>query len=151
MLEEHLQLAQQTQEQLTTVAATGEQPDATMGEAQQEPMATEQQAATGTEQQAATEPQQPISLDEVLGSRVVNAAGEEVATVDDLVIGQDGQYHVVLSVGGFLGIGDRKVAMPLDELQLSEDEVYLMSATTEEQLEQMPEYDEDQFQPYAQQ
>jgi putative membrane protein len=201
VLEEHLQLAQQTQEQLTAAAGQGEQPATAAGEQQattateqqataetEQPAAasggtqpeptvatevgqpatdtehqavtdTEQQAATETEQpapteteqQAATEPQQPISLDEVLGSRVVNTAGEEVATVDDLVIGQDGQYHVVLSVGGFLGIGDRKVAVPLDELQLSEDEVYLMSATTEEQLEQMPEYDEDQFQPYAQQ
>jgi hypothetical protein len=31
---------------------------------------------------------------------------------------------------------------------LSEDKVYLMTAETEEQLEQMPEYDEDQYQPF---
>jgi putative membrane protein len=211
VLEEHLQLAQQTHEQVTAAAGQGEQPAAAAGEAQQQTMATEQQATAETEQpaaasggtqpeptvatepgqpaatdtehqavteteqpaatdteqravteteqpvvteaeqQAATEPQQPISIDEVLGSRVVNAAGEEVATIDDLVIDQSGQQYAVLSVGGFLGIGDKKVAVPLDELQLSEDEVYLMTAATEEQLEQMPEYDEEQFQPYAQQ
>ena len=200
VLEEHLQLAQQTQEQVTAAAGQGEQPAAAAGEQQQatteteqqataeteqpaaaaggtqpeptvateqqaateteqqaateteQPAATDtqQQAATETEQQAATEPQQPISLDEVLGSRVVNAAGEEVATIEDLVVDQNGEHHAVLSVGGFLGIGDKKVAVPLDELQLSEDEVYLMTAATEEQLEQMPEYDEEQFQPFAQ-
>jgi putative membrane protein len=130
-------------------ATETEQPAAT--ETEQAATETEQPAATETGQQAATEPQQPISIEEVLGSRVVNQAGEEVATIDDLVIDQSGQQYAVLSVGGFLGIGDKKVAVPLDELQLSEDEVYLMTAATEEQLEQMPEYDEEQFQPYAQQ
>ena len=56
-----------------------------------------------------------------------------------------------MSVGGFLGIGDKKVAVPLDQLQLGEDETYLMSAETEEQLEQMPEYDEQQYQPFQRQ
>jgi putative membrane protein len=155
-----------TETEQPAAAAGGTQPEPTVATEQQaateteqqaateteQPAATDtqQQAATETEQQAATEPQQPISLDEVLGSRVVNAAGEEVATIEDLVVDQNGEHHAVLSVGGFLGIGDKKVAVPLDELQLSEDEVYLMTAATEEQLEQMPEYDEEQFQPFAQ-
>jgi hypothetical protein len=42
------------------------------------------------------------------------------------------------------------VAVPLDDLQLGEGETYLMSAASQEQLEQMPAYDEGQFQPYAQ-
>jgi hypothetical protein len=78
---------------------------------------------------------------------VVNANGEEVAEIEDLVVDQNQVHYAILSVGGFLGIGDKKVAIPLDQLQLGEDETYLMSGETEEQLEQMPEYEEDQYQP----
>jgi PRC-barrel domain len=53
----------------------------------------------------------------------------------------------VVSVGGFLGLGDKNVAIPLDELKLGEDEAYLMSARTEEQLEQMPAYEATQYEP----
>ena len=55
-----------------------------------------------------------------------------------------------MSVGGFLGLGEKRVAVPLDDLQLGEGETYLMSSATQEQLERMPEYDQGQFQPYAQ-
>jgi hypothetical protein len=40
------------------------------------------------------------------------------------------------------------VAIPLDELKLGEDESYLMSTETEEQLEELPEYEATQYQPY---
>lgn len=54
--------------------------------------------------------------------------------------------HVVLDVGGFLGIGTHTVAVPMEELQVFRDEgnnlrVYL--PWTEAQLEALPEYDED--------
>jgi sporulation protein YlmC with PRC-barrel domain len=87
----------------------------------------------------------------VLGAGVVTAAGEEVGEIEDVVLDQNGGYHAVLSVGGFLGIGEKKIGVPLDELQLRGDQVYLMAAATEEQLEQMPEYDEQQYRPYAEQ
>jgi hypothetical protein len=41
--------------------------------------------------------------------------------------------------------------VPLEQLQLGENEAYIMTAETEEQLEQMPEYDEEQYQPHAEQ
>ena len=144
-LREHLELARQTQEQVVAAAGEMEQPDAAIQAEQEETM--EGEAATEAEQQAATQPQGEISLEEVLGSSVVNSAGEEVAEIEDIVLGQDQKYYAILSVGGFLGIGDKKVAIPLDQLQLGEDQVYLMSAQTEEQLEEMPEYEEDQYQP----
>ena len=162
MLEEHLQLAQKTQEQVTASAGGMEQPDAAIETAPQgeqamtpssrrridteeQPAATqteeqavapEQPALTQTEeevvtpqpeqQQAATEPGQVVSIEEVLGASVVNAEGDEVAEIEDVVLGQGDQYYAILSVGGFLGIGDKKVAMPLDQLQLGEDQVYLI-------------------------
>jgi putative membrane protein len=142
-LREHLELARQTQEQVVAAAGEMEQPDAAI-EAEQQ---MEGAATVPTEQQAATQPEGEISMEEVLGSTVVNSAGEEVAEIEDIVLDANQKYYAILSVGGFLGIGDKKVAIPLDQLQLGEDQVYLMSAQTEEQLEEMPEYEEDQYQP----
>ena len=144
-LREHLELARQTREQVVAGAGEMEQPDAAIEAEQQETM--EGEATTQTQQQAATQPQGEIRIEEVLGSSVVNSAGEEVAEIEDIVLDQNQKHYAILSVGGFLGIGDKKVAIPLDQLQLGEDQVYLMSAETEEQLEQMPEYEEDQYQP----
>ena len=73
------------------------------------------------------------------------------ATIEDLVLDQNQIAYAVVSVGGLLGLGEKRVAVPLDELQLGEGETYLMSSATQDQLEQMPDYDEGQFQPYAQQ
>jgi hypothetical protein len=43
---------------------------------------------------------------EVIGASVVNEANDTVGKVDDIIIGQDGKSpFVVLSVGGFLGMG----------------------------------------------
>jgi putative membrane protein len=142
-LREHLELARQTQEQVVAAAGEMEQPDAAI-EAEQQ---MQGEATTEAEQQAVTQPQGEISIEEVLGSTVVNSAGEEVAEIEDIVLDANQKYYAILSVGGFLGIGDKKVAIPLDQLQLGEDQVYLMSAQTEEQLEEMPEYEEDQYQP----
>jgi len=133
-LQEHLELAKQTQEQ---VAAAGEQEQPDPAMAADEP--TQEQPGEG---QAGM-----VSLDEVLGSSVINENGEEVAKIDDLVVRDDAHY-AVLSVGGFLGIGEKNVAIPLDELKLGEDESYLMSTETEEQLEELPEYEATQYQPY---
>jgi hypothetical protein len=91
-----------------------------------------------------------VSVDQVLGSRVFNAEGQEVGAIEDLVLDQNQIAYAVVSVGGLLGLGEKRVAVPLDDLQLGEGETYLMSSATQDQLEQMPEYDEEQFQPYAQ-
>jgi putative membrane protein len=146
MLKEHLQLAQQTQEQASAAASQNEQQPQTRAQPEQA-----QTAAQPQQPQAAPHPGQAVSLEAALGSPVVNTKGDQVGKIEDVVLDQTGKYFAVVSVGGFLGIGDKDVAVPLDELQLGENETYLMTAATEDQLKQMPEYDENQYQPHAQQ
>jgi hypothetical protein len=48
-----------------------------------------------------------------------NKAGEKVGTVKDLLIGPDGRIHAaVLSVGRFLGLGDKDIAVPMSALEI---------------------------------
>ncbi len=129
-LKEHLELARQTQEQLD------EQDDAQTA------------MATGSDTDADdAERKGWVSIEDALGSEVVNESGDEVGEIQDVVM-KDDAYFAVVSVGGFLGIGEKDVALPLDELKLGEDESYLMSKQTEDQLEKMPAYEQTQYQPY---
>jgi hypothetical protein len=95
------------------------------------------------QQQAATDAGafQAMSASDLLGTEVVNEEGDTVAEIVDLV--KDGETtYVVLSVGGFLGIGDKEVAMPIDRFEVGGDERVLLPGETEEELESMPSYDE---------
>ena len=66
------------------------------------------------EMQAAT---QFLADEEVIGKDVVNVKDEKVGTIADLVMDQDQKLvGAVLSVGGFLGIGEKWVAIPVDQI-----------------------------------
>jgi sporulation protein YlmC with PRC-barrel domain len=53
----------------------------------------------------------------LMGVDVVGAAGENIGTVDDVVADLDGQIlGIVVGVGGFLGMGQKDVAIPIDAL-----------------------------------
>src|SRR5690349_8885165 len=58
---------------------------------------------------------------QVVGTAIYNDHDERIGSVDDLLVGQDGKIsEAVLSVGGFLGIGTKLVAIPYDKLRFEE-------------------------------
>jgi hypothetical protein len=84
-----------------------------------------------------------LAEEEVIGKDVVNVMDEKVGTIADLVMDQDKKLvGAVLSVGGFLGIGDKWVGVPVDQIDFpSEDQpARLLVAVTEEQLENAPDF-----------
>jgi sporulation protein YlmC with PRC-barrel domain len=71
---------------------------------------------------------------------VKNDRGEELGEVDDLIMSRNGKIKkVVLSVGGFLGIGDRLVAVQFRSLRINEKGEIIYNVT-KEQLEKHPEF-----------
>jgi sporulation protein YlmC with PRC-barrel domain len=89
---------------------------------------------------AAQEDGQALASD-MIGSKVVTPKGEDLGKVDDLIVGQDGKVQAaVLSVGGFLGIGDKRVALPWQEVQKGSADRPLVVAMTKKQLEAAPEF-----------
>jgi hypothetical protein len=84
-----------------------------------------------------------LADEEVIGKDVVNVKDEKVGTVADLVMDQDQKLvGAVLSVGGFLGIGEKWVAVPVDQIDFpAEDQpARLLIAVTEEQLKNAPDF-----------
>jgi len=78
----------------------------------------------------------------IIGSAVYNERNQKVGSIDDVVIGSDRSLNVVISIGGFLGLGAKTVRVPFDRLQFgatSDNHVVLPGATVDA-LNAMPEY-----------
>ena len=80
----------------------------------------------------------------LVGMAVYNRANERVGDINDLILGADGKIaSAVIGVGGFLGIGEKLVAVDFSELQLDRDASGTMRATvnsSKESLESAPDY-----------
>ena len=79
----------------------------------------------------------------IVGSKVYNNANENIGSVEDIVLKADGSRdEVVLSVGGFLGIGDNYVSVPFSDLKIARDGSSLRITTdgTKESLKALPAY-----------
>jgi hypothetical protein len=64
-----------------------------------------------------------ISAKELLDESVKNAANETIGDINDVLIGNDGKIAaVIVGVGGFLGMGEKNVALPFDQLTFVKDE-----------------------------
>lgn len=58
----------------------------------------------------------------LIGSTIRNDAGESIGDINELILTTDGKVAaVVVGVGGFLGIGEREVALDFDSLAVTRD------------------------------
>jgi len=59
---------------------------------------------------------------DLIGTRVVGQNNEAIGDVNDVVMGPDGKAMAILvGVGGFLGIGEKDVAIPFDQAKIMFD------------------------------
>lgn len=58
----------------------------------------------------------------LIGSKVKNNAGDTIGDINEIVLTSDGTAAAaIIGVGGFLGMGEREVAVQFKSLQLSRD------------------------------
>lgn len=56
----------------------------------------------------------------LIGTTVYGPDNKSIGDINDVVIANDGKINaVVIGVGGFLGVGEKNVAVPFDKLQVS--------------------------------
>jgi sporulation protein YlmC with PRC-barrel domain len=73
---------------------------------------------------------------ELIGSDVRNVAGETIGDVNEIILANDGNVRaVVIGVGGFLGMGERDIAVSFNSLKIARDkndrEMIVVDATRE--------------------
>ena len=86
-----------------------------------------------------------ILASNLTGQTVYSPDDEEIGDINDLIINLDGTVEgVVIGVGGFLGMGEKAVAIEMSSLELSPPDdagdIRLMLSTTREELEAAPEF-----------
>lgn len=76
----------------------------------------------------------------LVGAPVMNDANQSIGKIDDLLVGRsDKVLYAVLSVGGFLGVGSKLVAVPYASLQIGAKDVILPGGN-KDQLKALPEF-----------
>jgi nucleoid-associated protein YgaU len=85
-----------------------------------------------------------VAASDLLNQKVKNSANETVGDINDLSIGSDGKIAaVIIGVGGFLGMGEKNVQLPYDQLTFSRDASGYLVVTaniTKESLQSAPEW-----------
>jgi len=106
-------------------------------------------AATGGTTSASSESKTPVyftaghqvRVSKVVGASVYNDQNQSIGSIDDVLMSDNDHKAdtVVLSVGGFLGMGSKLVSVPFDQLKIENDKI-VMPGATKASLEGMPEY-----------
>jgi hypothetical protein len=82
-------------------------------------------------------------ISKLIGSAVYNDQNEKVGSLDELILKDGNRIAIaVVSVGGFLGMGNKLVAVPYDQLHLEADKdqttKITMPGASKEALNAMP-------------
>ena len=106
--------------------------------------AQEAPAVEAVEKKSAATFSGDVSAKELLSENVVNAANESIGDINDVLIGHDGKVAaVIVGVGGFLGMGEKDVALPYDQLTFAKNtnnNLIVGTSATKASLETAPEY-----------
>ena len=85
-----------------------------------------------------------ISASELLDETVMNEANESIGDVNDVLIETNGKIaSVIVGVGGFLGMGEKDVALSFENLKFAKDndnELVVTTNVTKETLQATPAY-----------
>lgn len=73
-----------------------------------------------------------------MGKAVHNEKDEKIGDINDVVLASDGKAaYFIVGAGGFLGMGERSVAIPFEEIKQTGDKLVL-SGYTKDQLKALP-------------
>jgi putative membrane protein len=122
VLRGHLQMAQALPQQTST------SPTASAAPSGQAPTSS----ATQHEMRALASPgKNHIMASDLEGTTVRSATDENIGEIDDVVLDRDGRVvAVIVGVGGFLGLGEKAVAIPFSALEIvSSNDGYMAQGT----------------------
>lgn len=81
-----------------------------------------------------------VAVSELEGRAVYNFRGEELGDVERVIATPQDEFLVVIGAGGFLGMGEDTVALPIERLSLRGDQL-MVRGVTEADIEGMQDYE----------
>ena len=114
-----------------------ENADADMDDADESAAAAS--AAEKVEQQQA---ENEWRVDWITGTSVTSPDGNAIGDINDLIVDSEtGEMKAaIIGVGGFLGIGEKQIALPWTDLTVNSDAQEITTDLTEEEADAAPEY-----------
>jgi len=109
--------------------------------AQDEPAQEDPYAAPPAQEEPTSAAPSESAGGELVGQAVFDANGQQVGTVAEIATDETGSEVAVLSVGEFLGLGAKQIAVATTDLQPNADGTGLTIALTAEDIEAAPEYE----------
>ena len=88
-------------------------------------------------------PSDAYTVSNIYKQDVYDDKENKIGDVNDVLLDKDGRISaVIIGVGGFLGVGEKDVAVPFNALKMAEKngDQYLVMNTTKEALESAPGY-----------
>src|SRR6201986_1894278 len=115
-----------------TAALAGTALFAAVASAQTQTPATTPAPSTESGSTTSSQLQGDWRASKVVGLSVYNGSNEKLGSINDLVMDKSGNIKaVVLGVGGFLGMGEHLVAVPMEKVKFSNEPVaYAGTAST---------------------
>jgi sporulation protein YlmC with PRC-barrel domain len=88
-----------------------------------------------------------LSASSLIGDGVVNAMGEDLGKVDEIMldISTGRVVYAVLSFGGILGMGNKLFAIPWEAMTLDTDRKVFILNVDKDTLEKAPGFDKDNW------
>ena len=78
---------------------------------------------------------------QILGEDVYNDAGDKVGEINDLIVMPNKALsYAIVGVGGFLGVGEHEIAVPVGKMKLEKGKIILPGAT-KEALKEAPKFE----------
>ncbi len=112
---------------------------------EQEAMQQDQQARTQAPEGYELMAQDQRTADMLIGADVYDGENQQIGTVQDLVLDENEVSHLVIDIGGFLGLGEHRVALQHQEVDIfwsdQDGNVRVQVPMTQQELEQMPEHE----------
>src|SRR6478752_4499521 len=105
------------------------------------PHAAAPAAAPATAQASRHMRDDQIRASKLIGASVYDPNDQKIGAVDELVLNPDGKVaDIVIGVGGFLGAGEKRVAVPMADLKRGKNDHFVLAAT-KDSLEQMANFE----------
>jgi sporulation protein YlmC with PRC-barrel domain len=143
---------QQQQNALNPVPAPGALPNAgsnSMTAANQPAPSTQPMLNDNAPAASANVDTSHISAQDLMSTKVYSARNDDVGQVGDVVLTKDGKIDaMVIDVGGFLGIGQKPVAIAFDGVDIRKDgngNLAVYTRFTKQQLQAAPTYDKNTY------
>lgn len=82
-----------------------------------------------------------ITAKNFMDMNVVDQTGKKIGKIDDLILStKEKVAYAIISVGGLLGVGDKSVSVPFQDMEIRKAKKEAVIKLSKQQLEKMPEF-----------